>query len=116
MTLSIEFNKIEFAYDAAEEPLFRDLTFHIPTGWTGVVGANGAGKTTFLKLATGLLAPRMGRVASPPRVLYCSQRMDAPPEEFPAFIESLEKSAMVRKRRCGRRTSSPTGGTPRPGP
>ncbi len=99
MTLSIEFNKIEFAYDASEEPLFQNLTLHIPTGWTGVVGANGAGKTTFLKLATGLLAPLAGRVASPPRVLYCSQRMEAPPEELPAFMESFEKSAMVLKGR-----------------
>lgn len=39
------------------------LTLHIPKGMTiGVIGASGAGKTTFLKLICGLLVPDNGRV------------------------------------------------------
>ncbi len=45
------------------------LTLHIPKGMTiGVIGASGAGKTTFLKLVCGLLAPDNGRVKVKKRV------------------------------------------------
>jgi ATPase subunit of ABC transporter with duplicated ATPase domains len=97
MALSVDFNKVEFGYNAAEAPLFSALTLHIATGWTGVVGANGAGKTTFLKLATGVLAPGAGRILLPPRSLYCPQRTDVPPEDFRAFLECTDKSASVVK-------------------
>jgi len=40
-----------------------DLNFEIPRGTiVGLVGANGAGKTTFLKMAAGLLHPSSGRI------------------------------------------------------
>ena len=38
----------------------RDLTLQIPQGVTGLVGANGAGKTTMLRLILGLLHPTAG--------------------------------------------------------
>ncbi len=41
----------------------NDVTIHIPEGEiVGLIGASGAGKTTFIKLACGLLAPNNGRV------------------------------------------------------
>jgi len=41
----------------------NDITLHIPEGIiTGVIGASGAGKTTLVKLAAGLLEPTRGRV------------------------------------------------------
>ncbi|MCL2343740.1 MAG: ABC transporter ATP-binding protein [Firmicutes bacterium] len=41
----------------------NNLTLHIPEGVvTGVIGASGAGKTTLVKLAAGLLEPTWGRV------------------------------------------------------
>ena len=39
----------------------RDVSLDVPTGAVfGLVGANGAGKTTFLSMATGLLRPSTG--------------------------------------------------------
>ena len=40
-----------------------DVTIYVPEGEiVGLIGASGAGKTTFIKLACGLLAPQTGRV------------------------------------------------------
>ncbi|MGN0553439.1 MAG: ATP-binding cassette domain-containing protein [Oscillospiraceae bacterium] len=41
----------------------NDISIHIPKGEiVGLIGASGAGKTTMIKLACGLLAPESGRV------------------------------------------------------
>lgn len=43
--------------------LLSDVSIHIPAGTSiGLIGASGAGKTTFLKLACGLLLPEQGFV------------------------------------------------------
>ena len=40
-----------------------DITLNIPKGEiVGIIGASGAGKTTLIKLACGLLAPDSGKV------------------------------------------------------
>jgi branched-chain amino acid transport system ATP-binding protein len=41
----------------------RDITVAVPAGQTlGIIGANGAGKTTFVNLITGYLKPSTGRI------------------------------------------------------
>ncbi|MCS6863419.1 MAG: ATP-binding cassette domain-containing protein, partial [Abditibacteriales bacterium] len=41
----------------------RDVSFSIPAGQTvGLIGANGAGKSTTLKLISGVSQPTLGRV------------------------------------------------------
>ena len=43
--------------------ILSNITVHIPKGISvGLIGASGAGKTTFLKLACGLLSPERGNV------------------------------------------------------
>jgi ABC-type bacteriocin/lantibiotic exporter with double-glycine peptidase domain len=56
--LSILFQNVSFTYERSTQPLIRDLSVHFPQGWTGIVGANGVGKSTILKLATGGLDPQ----------------------------------------------------------
>ena len=51
----IEFQKVSFAYER-ERPVIRDLSFRIAEGESvGLIGANGAGKSTVMKLLLGLL-------------------------------------------------------------
>ncbi len=97
----ILFHHVTFAYDSAVTPLFRDLSVHMPVGWCGIVGANGAGKTTFLKLATGLLVPEEGSVDRPPRTVYCPQRTDHSPDMFAALLEDSSKSAALIRSQLG---------------
>ena len=51
----IEFQKVSFAYER-ERPVIRDLSFRVAEGESvGLIGANGAGKSTVMKLLLGLL-------------------------------------------------------------
>ena len=49
-------------HDFGEVVALRDLNLEIPGGVTGLVGANGAGKTTMLRLLLGLLHPTSGKI------------------------------------------------------
>ncbi|MGB7859486.1 MAG: ABC transporter ATP-binding protein [Acidimicrobiia bacterium] len=50
-------------HDYGEVVALRDLSLQIPSGITGLVGANGAGKTTMLRLLLGLLHPTAGSIS-----------------------------------------------------
>ena len=75
------------------EDIFTGLTMHIPSGWTGVVGPNGQGKTTLLLLAAGLLAPDQGRITRPSKVRLCRQRTDRAPARAGEFLGARGKQA-----------------------
>lgn len=81
----ILFSQVNFTYDGMNEPLFSHVDLSIGPGWTGVVGANGAGKTTFLQLAAGLITPDSGVVTVPSERLYANQRTDSPSKLEHAF-------------------------------
>ena len=51
---SLRAQRLSFAHSDAA-PLIDDATFHLTSGWTGLVGPNGAGKSTLLRLVTGQL-------------------------------------------------------------
>ncbi|MCL2461810.1 MAG: ATP-binding cassette domain-containing protein [Defluviitaleaceae bacterium] len=54
---------IVFQYDPAEPPVLRSLNFVCPPGERlCVLGGNGSGKSTFLKLLCGIVKPQMGKV------------------------------------------------------
>lgn len=58
------------------KPLLEDITFGIESGQKiGLIGVNGTGKSTFLKIAAGIIPPDQGRVAvgNHVRIQYLSQ-------------------------------------------
>ncbi|MBR0199099.1 MAG: ABC transporter ATP-binding protein [Oscillospiraceae bacterium] len=58
----IEFRHVEFSYEK-DRPVLRDLSFRIEKGESvGLIGANGAGKSTVMKLLLGLLTPSSGEI------------------------------------------------------
>lgn len=50
-------------HDYGEVVALKNLDLQIPSGITGLVGANGAGKTTMLRLLLGLLHPTGGQIS-----------------------------------------------------
>ena len=58
----IEFENVSFSYEK-DRPVLRDVSFRIETGEAvGLIGANGAGQSTVMKLLLGLLSGE-GRIA-----------------------------------------------------
>ena len=57
----IEIENVSFAYHG--QPVLEDVNLAIPQGdFVAVIGPNGGGKTTLLKLMLGLLTPDTGRI------------------------------------------------------
>jgi ABC-2 type transport system ATP-binding protein len=59
----IQIKDLNFAYPR-QQALFSSLSVHLEAGSiTGLLGKNGAGKTSLLKLLTGLLHPQSGEIS-----------------------------------------------------
>mgnify|MGYP000885376953 FL=1 len=61
-TKEIHVEHLGFSYPAGEEVL-TDVNFSVPKGsFVGIVGASGAGKTTFVDILLGLFLPTRGKI------------------------------------------------------
>ncbi len=59
----VRFENVTFAYPGAERPAVEGFNLHIPAGRiVAIVGENGAGKSTFIKLLCRFYDPHAGRV------------------------------------------------------
>jgi len=103
--VDIRFRNVTFGYDGA--PVLKDVTFDVARrDFVCVVGPNGGGKTTLLKLVLGLLEPKSGTV----RVLddspagarklvgYMPQRVSLDPA-FPVNVLDVVLMGRLRKTR-----------------
>lgn len=88
-------SNISFKYGNSPELLFDSISLNLHKGWTGIAGPNGSGKTTLLKLLSGILQPLSGSISKVPSSLYCEQRTDEMPEEFPDLIYQYTKEALT---------------------
>jgi len=77
----IEFHHVSFQY--GENPLLHDVTFNVKQGeYIGLIGPNGGGKTTLLKLLLGLLEPDSGTIRNhlnTEQIGYVPQRLHLDP-------------------------------------
>lgn len=59
----VRFEDVSFQYPGSGRPALSDIDLHLKPGHSlALVGENGAGKTTIIKLLTGLYRPSQGRV------------------------------------------------------
>lgn len=100
---SIRLSRLSFSYRDAVE-ILSGVSLHLDTGWTGIVGANGGGKSTLLRLVAGELAPAHGTVRRDPDSAtchLCPQRVDAPDGSVRDLAGSWTKSALRWQSRLG---------------
>ncbi len=60
---SIEFRNVSFTYEGSDKPVLQNISFKIGANEKiALVGNNGAGKTTIVKLMCGLYSPTSGEI------------------------------------------------------
>lgn len=79
-------------------PLFTDLDFAFSRQRTGLVGRNGVGKSTLLKLITGALAPQSGTVAVEGTVGILRQSLQPEPGETIADLFDIRDALALLAR------------------
>jgi len=92
----ITFEKIDFSYD--EKSLFKQVDFILNReDRLAVIGKNGSGKSTFLKLLTGLMIPKNGSVRHNPqlKIGYFMQELEALNEDSTILNEILSLPNMT---------------------
>jgi len=80
---------ISFTYSNQLKELLNDFSTSFSNGWTGVVGPNGVGKSTLLKILAGLITPDCGKIIHSGSVLYVDQVCEKTP---PGLFELLARS------------------------
>ena len=90
--MALSFASVYFSYPSSVEPVLKDVSVEFHSGWTGITGDNGAGKSTFLMLAAGLLEPQAGKIIGSGGV-YCPQRTDELPGSWEDFFYSGDGEA-----------------------
>jgi len=58
---ALSLSDLSFSYNSSSEPVLRGISLEVPSGQvTGILGPNGCGKTTLLRLLLGVLHARSG--------------------------------------------------------
>ena len=102
----IELDNVSFSY--GDTSVLEDLSFTVKKGdYLGIIGPNGGGKTTLLKLILGLLDPVSGTIKlfgkdhhdfkEKFRVGYVPQRATQADKGFPATVFEVVKSGRVAR-------------------
>jgi len=105
---AIDLKSVTFSYE--NTPILEDVSFSLKQGdFLGVIGPNGGGKTTLLKLLLGLLAPDKGEIRilgeaphdAKHRVGYVPQYTDLN-LSFPASVLDIVLMGRLQRSRIGR--------------
>lgn len=70
MTEIISVDKLNFKYQEDQNDILKEVTFHVKQGeWLSIVGHNGSGKSTVIRLIDGLLEAESGQIKIAGQVL-----------------------------------------------
>jgi ATPase subunit of ABC transporter with duplicated ATPase domains len=97
MAASIILSDVSFALPDGLQ-LFAGLSLTFGPARTGLVGRNGVGKTTLLRLISGQLRPRSGRVSVSGRLAVLRQTVQVDPGETIASLFGITDALAVLRR------------------
>ena len=91
----ITFHDVSFSYPNI--PVLHHVDFSLKEGeFVGILGPNGGGKSTFLKLCLGLLKPTLGTIeVKERRISYISQVTSISDASFPATVKEVVSFGLV---------------------
>jgi zinc transport system ATP-binding protein len=108
-TPAIEVEHVFYSYEGAD--VLTDVTFSLERGdFLGIIGPNGGGKTTLLKLLLGILKPDRGKIRilgqdphdTGHRVGYVPQNMGSS-RSFPVSVMDVALMGRLSRARMGKR-------------
>lgn len=107
----VRLEDVSLSYRKDSTPALRNVSAEIGPGVVGLVGANGAGKTSLLRIISGSLKPSAGRVTvggETPDAFRRSGRLGSIPDfpRFPAYLTVGEFLAGIRRLCAESATSS----------
>lgn len=103
----IEVKNLNFSYNNL--PVLENISFAVATGdYVGIIGPNGGGKTTLLKMLVGLLKPDSGsltlfgkditKLKDRSAIGYVPQRIAQENLSFPATVYEIVESGIIAKK------------------
>jgi zinc transport system ATP-binding protein len=103
----IQATDLSFSYNGV--PVIEHISFNIEKGdYVGIVGPNGGGKTTLLKILVGLLKPQTGAIKIAGKDIkssnafscigYVPQRVAMENSSFPATVYEIVESGLLAKK------------------
>lgn len=102
--MQLTISHLGFTYDNATEPLFTDINATFAPGWTAIIGDNGIGKTTLVKLICGQLPLQNGTITPKTSSLIisiCVQQLDETPANLDDFAADWSPEALKIRRLLG---------------
>jgi len=101
MTAQIRVNNLSYTYESSPVLVLSEISATFTTGWTGVVGDNGCGKTTLLRLITGELGVQDGTINPRPLGVYCAQPTEQLPKHADDFAVDFTANAVRLRKTLG---------------
>ena len=80
--MQLNLTHISYTYPGAVTPALADVSATFPSGWTGIIGDNGCGKSTLARIAARIVEPDSGTVGPKLFSAYCQQDSTQEPENL----------------------------------
>lgn len=80
--MQLNLTHINYTYPGTASPAIEDVSATFPTGWTGIIGDNGCGKSTLARIAARIIVPDSGTVSPTLFASYCEQDSTQEPENL----------------------------------
>ena len=80
--LAMQLNLTHISYTNPGTPAIEDVSATFPSGWTGIIGDNGCGKSTLARIAARAITPDSGTVSPSLFASYCQQDSTQEPDDL----------------------------------